>query len=934
VYDNGSVGSVIDQVFSPFYAQTPISQYSSRVLNVSSFWGGGPTYLPQQLLGEQDVFTYGDNGLAWCPLTADGTGGFATGKEESYDGLSFAHDPERSFELYGYTEYVEIGIDEPVFVSEIVIGENRGQGAVKNILAKDPYGGWMTLYASLHVDTSVQTLFSEFSQYRYNVPEICITPFKTDHLRFELDTKTIPDWNEIDFIEVKGYRDPDPSMVRWAGGDVWRLLYVSDEYASGIDTFTYNVNNCPTKAQNWGENDGLVNINIVPIGIAGTLAISPYYPSIIDLSEWSVSTNMTLSITYYISSLPSSGELYDTSTGEKLSVSQTRSSKSLRSLSSTFTLSNSNVTYVPDASCVITQDNFSYYTSDDLHGDPVWVVIDLNCPTPRPTSYRLQKSNKEFNLLYILPIAIGVVIFTIGIFLFCRWAWEQRVMKKSLKKLPVHRAIRNHSPYESIIEYMALHMSTIHSLDYKEKSVFDLALEYNDHDLILHIVQMCLPYDPVSLSEIDPQIHGYIWTKLVQLQEGAIIVEAILKRNLAMAQQLCMAKDSSGRQAINIACTECQQILKQSLYLHGRYEIMSPSKPEHKSSSSIVHFAYDHGGDGEMVALKLMKHRDQFERELILRQNARLDPKYVMGILTSYDGVENDSFFEELERRGLQEYPYCVVMTAGDKNLQEIMNSEHVNSMDWNEIRNITIRLATALKHIHSHGIIHGDVKPSNILRVDSKYVFIDFDSSAVITEGFSGVKYSSAYLPPELIHIEDGIAIVKSVYDLDNNEREEEKGYDYDSFTAKMSYMLAPAAPSHDVWALGLILYELCTGKKFFIQDKADNIDSKDLMHLATFTDDFKTNRLVKIQNLLARNLISCILTKDPLIRPSVDFILNHSFVTGRNIIRMSEDEPDYDIFLSYRVASDYSRANKVYNLLTAKGFKVWYVREFPCFI
>jgi hypothetical protein len=53
--------------------------------------------------------------------------------------------------------------------------------------------------------------------------------------------------------------------------------------------------------------------------------------------------------------------------------------------------------------------------------------------------------------------------------------------------------------------------------------------------------------------------------------------------------------------------------------------------------------------------------------------------------------------------------------------------------------------------------------------------------------------------------------------------------------------------------------------------------------------------------------------------------FILNHAFLTGRNITRLMEDEPEYDIFISYRVASDFHHAELLYNLLTSNGFKVW---------
>ena len=47
-----------------------------------------------------------------------------------------------------------------ITVTELLIGENRGMGAVKNILAKDFLGNWMTLYTAT-VDGTIQ-VFTEF----------------------------------------------------------------------------------------------------------------------------------------------------------------------------------------------------------------------------------------------------------------------------------------------------------------------------------------------------------------------------------------------------------------------------------------------------------------------------------------------------------------------------------------------------------------------------------------------------------------------------------------------------------------------------------------------------------------------------------------------------------------------------------------------------
>jgi hypothetical protein len=64
----------------------------------------------------------------------------------------------------------------------MLIGENRGMGAVKNILAKDFLGNWMTVYSAT-VDGDIQALYNKFTQYRYFRPNLCGTPFPTKHIR-------------------------------------------------------------------------------------------------------------------------------------------------------------------------------------------------------------------------------------------------------------------------------------------------------------------------------------------------------------------------------------------------------------------------------------------------------------------------------------------------------------------------------------------------------------------------------------------------------------------------------------------------------------------------------------------------------------------------------------------------------------------------------
>ena len=86
---------------------------------------------------------------------------------------------------------------------------------------------------------------------------------------------------------------------------------------------------------------------------------------------------------------------------------------------------------------------------------------------------------------------------------------------------------------------------------------------------------------------------------------------------------------------------------------------------------------------------------------------------------------------------------------------------------------------------IHDKGIVHGDLKPQNILLTTTNYdmKLTDFGISRILTKNYSFCYEHSGTLPycsPEVI-----------------------RGEPYNQKT--------------DVWALGCILYELCTNKRAF---------------------------------------------------------------------------------------------------------------------
>ena len=117
---------------------------------------------------------------------------------------------------------------------------------------------------------------------------------------------------------------------------------------------------------------------------------------------------------------------------------------------------------------------------------------------------------------------------------------------------------------------------------------------------------------------------------------------------------------------------------------------------------------------------------------------------------------------------------------------------------------------------------------------------------------------------------------------------------------------VLLPASPSYDLWSLGVLFFELCTGEPLFLADEEGNIDEDDLMLLRSWSNELKKKKLVKVKDPVARHLLSQLLTKDPTKRPSAKRVLTHPFITGKKAFfqRLTGESAEFDVFLSYRVA------------------------------
>ena len=169
---------------------------------------------------------------------------------------------------------------------------------------------------------------------------------------------------------------------------------------------------------------------------------------------------------------------------------------------------------------------------------------------------------------------------------------------------------------------------------------------------------------------------------------------------------------------------------------------------------------------------------------------------------------------------------YVVMKLGKGGNLYEYLDTIN-KRLSEEESKKYFRQLYNAILYIHNNNIVHGNLKPSNVIFLDEKktrLAIIDFKLSA-LSNGNSNEKIkptNAPYISPEVI--------------LDDNIN---------------------SMPCLDIWGLGIILYEMICGKNPF---KGKNLDEtvENIIHQNLgFPNDFKATKQ-------CFNLIFALLQKD----------------------------------------------------------------------
>jgi eukaryotic-like serine/threonine-protein kinase len=264
--------------------------------------------------------------------------------------------------------------------------------------------------------------------------------------------------------------------------------------------------------------------------------------------------------------------------------------------------------------------------------------------------------------------------------------------------------------------------------------------------------------------------------------------------------------------------------------------------------------------------------------------------------------VTRKMFFNEAQMMGKLQHPNILpIYDAGEENGSYYVVTEHVhgartlsayckpdNLLRIDDVVEIIFKCAKALHYAHGRGVIHRDVKPSNImLTLDNDVRIIDFgialvkDSNVSRIEGIAG---SPSYMSPEQVQ------------------------------SAEITHC-------SDIYSLGAVMYEMLTGFRPF---RANNLSK--LLHQIVYATPPPIHTLRAEISEELENVVITALQKDAADRykNGLEFAgaLTRVFQTLRTQYDGIDKQAQFDLLRKLRFFHDFSHA-EIWEILRASEWR-----------
>ncbi|XP_068804998.1 serine/threonine-protein kinase 36 [Struthio camelus] len=242
----------------------------------------------------------------------------------------------------------------------------------------------------------------------------------------------------------------------------------------------------------------------------------------------------------------------------------------------------------------------------------------------------------------------------------------------------------------------------------------------------------------------------------------------------------------------------------------------------------------------QVVALKFIPKVGRSEKEL---KNLQREIEIMRGLHHPNIIQMLDSFETDKE--------VVVVTDYAEGELFQILEDD--GSLPEDQVQTIAAQLVSALYYLHSHRILHRDMKPQNILLGKGGVIKLcDFGfarAMSIHTMVLTSIKGTPLYMSPELV---------------------EERPYDHTA----------------DLWSVGCILYELFVGTPPFYTSSIFQLVS------LIVKDPVKWPKAI---SPVFKSFLQGLLMKDPRQRLSWPELLSHPFIAGR--VTVIDDTEEHGI-------------------------------------
>lgn len=293
-------------------------------------------------------------------------------------------------------------------------------------------------------------------------------------------------------------------------------------------------------------------------------------------------------------------------------------------------------------------------------------------------------------------------------------------------------------------------------------------------------------------------------------------------------------------------------VLSASTVGNGKY-VLAKKSFRSTSGKSTIYTAFQTGKDGlptgERLAVKVSPNTDALKREY--SNYLKIQKGFFNGRFVNCNDfyatiTDNNKQFKEQS---------ALVIDGGVKNLKQFLDSRWGQGLKGRAMRDVAATAGQCTQAMHSSKLVWTDLKTENFVIMEDEdgasglkcVKGIDLESARPY--GRNPVDYSPEACPPEFAD-----AFVS--------------GYGAE-FILK---------PSYDMWSLGMMLYELSTGKPYF--GTKSSLAITKILRAEGFTANVS-----KVKDKKLRDLIEQCLSINPDKRPDINQYLLHPFFTTTGI-------------------------------------------------